>query len=238
MALTIKEYLQNGGYVYLEGGDALGNDQVSNTALLNLFGLLISTNGTGSNPISSLEGKPSAITHDLVFTGNSQASNDSIDKFAQSSTGVVAFVENGYGTVAVQQSISGGRRSFCFSYALSRLTDGEYPNTREELLQRILNLFDIYTGEPEIPSPAEFTLDVFPNPFGQSIRIEYRLDEDCPVTLTLFNQLGQTIQVLSNEYQSAGHHPAIWNASGFPSGIYLLQLKTGKQVITKKIIKH
>ncbi|MBE0637851.1 MAG: T9SS type A sorting domain-containing protein, partial [Bacteroidales bacterium] len=76
------------------------------------------------------------------------------------------------------------------------------------------------------------------NPFGQSIHIEYRLDEDSPVTLTLFNQLGQAVEVLCNEYQTAGQHPAIWDASGFPSGIYLLQLKTGKQVITKKIIKQ
>lgn len=238
MAETVKTYLEAGGYVYLEGGDALGNDQADNTALINLFGLNITTNGTGDNPINSLQGKPTAITHDMVFTGNSQSSNASIDKYAQSSSGTTAFTEAGYGTVAVQHSIENGRRTFCFSYSLANLTDGDYPSTREELLQRILNFFDIYTGEPERPSPAAFTLEAYPNPLGQSIHIEYRLAEACQVTLTLFNQLGQTIEVLCNEYQSAGHHPAIWNASDAPSGIYLLQLKTGKQVITKKIIKQ
>ena len=133
----VNDYLESGGYVYLEGGDALGNNQVNNTQLLNLFGLIAATNGTGTNPINSLEGKPTAITHDMVFTGNSQVSNDSIDKYAPSSNGKTAFTESGYGTVAVQQSISNGRRTFCFSYSLADLTDGEYPNTREELLHRI-----------------------------------------------------------------------------------------------------
>ena len=114
MASVLIDYLESGGYVYLEGGDALGNDQVNNTQLLNLFGLVAATNGTGTNPINSLEGKPTAITHDLVFTGNSQVSNDSIDKYAPSSSGKTAFTETGYGTVAVQQNITGGRRSFLF----------------------------------------------------------------------------------------------------------------------------
>jgi PKD repeat protein len=230
MALTIKEYLENGGYVYLEGGDALGNDQASNMPLLNLFGLTITTNGTGDNPISSLEGNPTAITHDMVFTGSSQVSFESIDKFAQSSIGKVAFVENGYGTVAVQQSIPDGRRTFCFSYALAKLNDGEYPNTHEELLNRILNFFDIYTGEPEFESSAE-GLNISPNPSNDKITISHPAFITIS-NLSIFNVNGEKVierQLIENETQI--------DISALPPGIYFVKLQNLRMVEVGKFIK-
>ena len=149
MSLTLIDYLVDGGYVYLEGGDALGYDQVANTQLLNLFGLA-SANDGAENPINSLAGPAAAITNGMVFTSNSQVSNAWIDKYVPMANGITAFIEDNYGNVAVQQSVTNGRRTFCFSYALSKLTDGDYPNTREELLHRILNFFDIYTADPEV----------------------------------------------------------------------------------------
>ncbi len=80
MANIIFDYLEGGGYVYLEGGDALGYDQVTNTQLLELFGLASATDGT-ANPINSLEGQPDALTNEMIFTGNNQVSNSYIDKY-------------------------------------------------------------------------------------------------------------------------------------------------------------
>ena len=233
MALTIKEYLQNGGYVYLEGGDALGKDQAANSTLLNLFGLLVTTNGTGSNPISSLEGKPSAITHDMVFTANSQVSNDSIDKYAQSSNGVVAFVENGYGTVAVQHNISGGRRTFCFSYALSRLTDGEYPNTREELLQRILNFFDIYTGDREMDF-NNGSLTIYPNPGHQNIFLKIpEMEAGEGFSVSFFDITGQ--QIYQGQFYNSSRG---LNVGDLNKGLYFIKLKNSQKTFIGKFIKQ
>lgn len=228
MALTIREYLESGGYVYLEGGDALGSDQASNTSLLNLFGLTITTNGTGENPISSLEGKPTVITHDMIFTGSSQASFESIDKYAQSSSGKVAFVENGYGTVAVQQSIADGRRTFCFSYALSRLTDGEFPNTRVELLNRILNFFDIYTNVPERAELNECAVDIFPNPCRNNLIISTSSGEKIAYAI-IYNQTGQIVMKRTPINNTL-------DISKLPSGIYFIQLISDQMITVKKII--
>jgi PKD repeat protein len=230
MALTISEYLESGGYVYLEGGDALGNDQASNTSLLSLFGLMITTNGTGSNPISSLDGKPTAITHDMVFTGSSQASFESIDKYAQSSNGKVAFVENVYGTVAVQQSIPNDRRTFCFSYALSRLTDGEFPNTRVELLNRILNFFDIYTGDTENKIQQTASVVIYPNPCSAVINIF--VSSGIAIDLALiYNQTGQKVlqgKPVNNTLDISKLQP----------GIYIIELATGQGKVKQKLIIH
>ena len=123
---AIIDYLEAGGYVYLEGGDALGWDQAGNSYLLELFGLQDAIDG-GTNPINSLQGRPDAITNEMLFTSNNQISNSYIDKFIPSDNAVSAFFESGYGTVGVQQSIPDDRRTFCFSYSLANLTDGETP---------------------------------------------------------------------------------------------------------------
>jgi serine protease len=237
MAAVLTDYLENGGYVYLEGGDALGNDQVNNAQLLNLFGLVAATNGTGTNPINSLEGKPAAITHDMVFNSNSQISNTSIDKYAPSANGKTAFTESGYGTVAAQQSISNGRRTFCFSYSLSDLTDVEYPNTREELLHRIMNFFDIYTYVPEIEEQPSINCKVYPNPFGNSTILDYQLSENSLVTLTLFNHLGQKVAILVNDQQSRGAQQVQWNANGLPAGVYYYHISAGNSVKVGKMVR-
>ncbi len=72
-AATISDYLENGGCVYLEGGDAFGWDQSGNNALLNLFGVASADDGT-ENYIDSLAGQPMAITSDMLFSSSSQAS--------------------------------------------------------------------------------------------------------------------------------------------------------------------
>jgi len=232
MAAVLKEYLESGGYVYLEGGDALGNDQVNNTQLLNLFGLVAATNGTGTNPINSLEGKPAAITHDLVFTGNSQVSNDSIDKYAPSSYGKTAFTENGYGTVAVQQNIPGGRRSFCFSYSLADLSDGDYPNTREELLHRIMNFFDIYTSEPELSDVSNIRLDLFPNPCLDEILITFP-DLGEHAVLSIFTVGG--VKVMDRRVTDNSMRLDI---SALPRGVYFVSAQDANGVVVRKLIKQ
>jgi serine protease len=142
MAATIIDYLENGGYVYMEGGDALGYDQVGNITFLNLFGLASAVDGT-TNYIDSLAGQPDAITHEILFTSSSQLTNKYIDIFTPLGNATAAFIESNYGIVAVQYTGDFDQRSFCFSYALTDLDDGVPPNVRDTLLQRILDFFDI-----------------------------------------------------------------------------------------------
>jgi len=137
MASVVKTYLEVGGKVYLEGGDALGYEQASNTALLNLFGLSSASDGT-TNIIDGLAGQSGAITNGMLFTSSTQVSNTYIDIISPS-TGAVSFIESSYGNVAVQNVGSYAQKTFCFSYALSQLVDGTSPSTRYDLLGEITN---------------------------------------------------------------------------------------------------
>ena len=235
MANTIIDYLNGGGYVYLEGGDALGFDQADNSQLLGLFGLVSGVDG-GTNPIDSLQGQADALTNEMLFTGDSQSSNSYIDRYEPFANATTAFIESNYGTVAVQQSIPGDRRTFCFSYALAYLNDGEMPNTREELLNRILNFFDIYTAVPEVQESDGISCKIYPNPMSTNATIQYFLPEDSQVILEIYNSTGQKIMEPSNGNQLKGEHSVQWNVGGVPAGIYYYSLRSGKQVHSGKII--
>lgn len=80
----------------------------------------------------------------------------------------------------------------------------------------------------------------YPNPFNPSTTISYTLNEPAQVSLKVYNMLGAEIATLVNEQQSAGQKTVSWNAlnssgSTLPSGLYIYQLKAGKQVLTKKM---
>ncbi len=141
-ATTISDYLENGGCVYLESGDAFGFDQNENYALLNLFGLASADDGT-VNFIDSLTGQAMALTSDMLFSSSSQPSIAYIDIYEPLPGAMAAFNESDYGIVAIQHSGDFNQRTFCFSYALAELDDAAFPNTRAELLNRICQFFDV-----------------------------------------------------------------------------------------------
>jgi hypothetical protein len=235
MAGIIIDYLENGGYVYMEGSSNMGWCQLNNYKLYELFGL-VSASYESSNPIDSLGGQPDALTGDMLFTGNNQANNLFIDKYEPSADGKTAFVESGYGKVAVQNIGPNGQRTFCFSYSLADLADGEMPNTRDELFNRILNFFDIYTDVPVLVEQASMNCKVYPNPVKTRATIQYNLPEDSQVSLEIFNSKGQKISQLLNGKQFEGVHSMQWNAEGMPAGIYYYSLRSGKQASTGKIV--
>ena len=117
-AALVQDYLESGGKVYIEGGDALGWDQAENRDLLSLFGLNGTSDGN-TNIINSLQGQNGSITEGMLFSSSTQKNNAYIDTYSTDSSGIVAFIESDYGTVGVQNSGTHGQKTFCFSYALS-----------------------------------------------------------------------------------------------------------------------
>jgi hypothetical protein len=54
--------------------------------------------------------------------------------------------------------------------------------------------------------------------------------------LAIYTLLGQEVAVLVNEKKSAGTWTALWNAAGFPSGVYFYQLQLGNSIQAKKMV--
>ncbi len=76
----------------------------------------------------------------------------------------------------------------------------------------------------------------FPNPFNPTTTISFSLTEPQTVTLTLFNQLGETVTVLLSGEMTRGEHAVKWDASAYPSGIYFYRLSTKNGTSVKKLM--
>ncbi len=141
---TVQTYLENGGRLYLEGRDALGWDQRNNTALHNLFSLDDADDGPQDKPpLESIFGQNSSLAEDITFTGSTQTSYVYVDIFTPGGNGIGAFLELDFGIVAAQGEGAFGQKTFCFSYALAELVDGEFPNIRNRLSEKLLEFFEI-----------------------------------------------------------------------------------------------
>ena len=91
-------------------------------------------------------------------------------------------------------------------------------------------------------SSQEFLLyDAYPNPFNPSTRLRYRIPEAGNVRLEIFNAVGQKVAGVVNEFQQAGRHEIVWNATntnGLPlnGGTYFGRLQAGGFERTVKLL--
>jgi hypothetical protein len=162
---NVENFLKNGGRVYLESGDALGYEQAGNSDLLSLFGISAGYDGPPSHTFAGLTGFAGTVTADMHFNQTTQSPIDWIDNFDIAPAGQVAFFEPTVGNVAVQNTGSYGQRTFAFSYALAKLTDATEPSTKNTLLHRILDFFQVYNQTPSqttLISPLDNTT-IYPN---------------------------------------------------------------------------
>ncbi|MCU0234274.1 MAG: S8 family serine peptidase, partial [Thermoanaerobaculales bacterium] len=159
---AIESYLRAGGRLYLEGSDTLGYDVydlVDGESLLPLFGIASGVDG-GTNPIDGLDGQNGTLAEGMRFTDTDQDPVEWIDIFTPG-TGAAAFVESGYGVVAVQHAGSFGQRTFGFAYSIADLVDGA--TTRGQLLDAILDF--LQPGEePPAVSPRRAGRRLTPSP--------------------------------------------------------------------------
>lgn len=140
--------------------------------------------------------------------------------------------------------------------------EGLYANGNWWDLNEVGNHWSDYEGNPGYPSfyeipgegdgvdhypnkapiPKEFSIaQNFPNPFNPSTTIEYTLPHDAPVSLTIYNILGQKVRTLVNEHQPAGYKRIVWDSKDdegceVASGIYFYKIKAGEFTKSKKMM--
>ncbi len=85
--------------------------------------------------------------------------------------------------------------------------------------------------------PAWFELGQnYPNPFNPTTAISYQLPAISFVTLRVFDMLGREVATLVNEICQPGVYAVHWDASSFPSGVYVYRLQAGANVASRKMV--
>ncbi|MEA3446251.1 MAG: alpha/beta hydrolase-fold protein [Bacteroidota bacterium] len=76
---------------------------------------------------------------------------------------------------------------------------------------------------------------IFPNPSSGLINISYNFSKPGPVTIELWNIVGQKEATLQSHKQLYGDNSL--DISAFPNGIYFIRIDNGTETFTQKIIK-
>ncbi len=114
-------------------------------------------------------------------------------------------------------------------------TSGDDWNWAPEKKIVVRNSVGIQNISSEVP--ASFKLEQnFPNPFNPSTKIKFSLPESTIATLTIYDVSGKVIDKAFNEKLNAGVYEYQLNGANLSTGIYFYSLKTGSNVITKKMI--
>jgi len=153
--------------------------------------------------------------------------------------------DNGVWTVEFKRANSGSDFDFAvpsggtvdFTHEIFDNTGGGHPNDGFDATKYTLDFSTITGVNDETNIPIEFALNQnYPNPFNPSTTIEYSLPGQANVKITIYDALGNELEVLFSGNNSAGTHRLNWNASDYASGIYFYEMNTGKFNQVKKML--
>lgn len=89
----------------------------------------------------------------------------------------------------------------------------------------------------EASLPRDYRLDQnYPNPVNPTTTIRFALPKQVPVTLTVYNLLGQTVSTLVEGNLPPGEYQITLNAMDLPTGLYLYRLRAGRFTQSRKLV--
>lgn len=101
------------------------------------------------------------------------------------------------------------------------------------------NWYDTFLDvrESKTTMPIQFQLlQNYPNPFNGNTTFVYELPSSGKVVVNIYSLLGRKIETLVNQYQNAGTYQVVWDATNYPSGVYIYRLMYGNQLFTRKCL--
>ncbi|MBU1009296.1 MAG: T9SS type A sorting domain-containing protein [Bacteroidetes bacterium] len=229
-------YLDQGGKLYLEGGDTWAYDQP--TAVHPYFG--ISGTADGSGDLGTINGLAGTFAEGFSFTYS--GTNSYIDQLSTNGTTAYAILQNQNPSyVTAIANAAEGYKTIGASCMFSGLTGAEETD-QTAFMAQMLGFFGIpyvWTGVDENPG---FTGQwvVYPNPMTDKATFTLTTTEHCRVSITLYNLSGQEVATVADQDVPAGTHNFEWTsaASGtLVKGVYFGKLTINNTTTTTKLIK-
>ncbi|MCB2221347.1 MAG: T9SS type A sorting domain-containing protein [Bacteroidetes bacterium] len=237
----LKEYLLDGGNLYMEGRVTWADDpqtpvhSMFNIDVVNYTMFLIQeVNGTTGSFASNLS---------FGYDGNNPVNDYSIEPVAPA-FGLFTTQDIEHGAMVAFNE--GTYRTIGSTIEFGKLVDGESPSTKAELMQLFLDWFEgTLTGVDENNAVQNNTglTACSPNPFTDATVLEVNLHESVFISLKVYNLQGQAIKTLFEGEMQKGTNQIPWdgaNLQGEPcdAGIYIVKLVNGTQTISTKLIKQ
>jgi hypothetical protein len=80
-----------------------------------------------------------------------------------------------------------------------------------------------------LTSQKQFSHSAFPNPFLQTLTLEYQLPEEGMVNIALFDQYGRLISEIEDGFRTTGNHQVKYDGASLAPGIYHYSIKYSGQ---------
>jgi len=85
--------------------------------------------------------------------------------------------------------------------------------------------------------PLDFNIhSIYPNPFNPTTIISFSIPVFGLTTITAYDITGRELETLTNTVLSGGNYSIDWNASSYPSGVYLIRMDSGDFTQTQKVV--
>ncbi|MDH4069908.1 MAG: FG-GAP-like repeat-containing protein [Ignavibacteria bacterium] len=117
-------------------------------------------------------------------------------------------------------------------------------NQRYEIIEPAARVTAIHEDVPTENMESSALLELrpnYPNPFNPSTTIRYSLGVDSPVSVRVYNMVGQEVATLVDGFQKAGEQSIAWHGvnnfgQAVASGVYFYKIRAGSAVITQKML--
>ncbi len=235
----LKEYLLNGGNLYMEGRITWSEDPA--TPVHPLFNIL--SVDTSWFQYSFIEGMDGTFTEgaNLEYSGQSPVGHYALAP-AENAFNIFQTQEPSY-VIGIAND-AGDYKTIGTTFEFGKMIDGESPSTKVELMQKILNWFDGITTDVELQNITNEgkLISNYPNPFTTQTTFTIDLQTDSYVTLKIVDVQGKLIKILlNNKNITSGKSVVTWDAknrygNNVTPGLYFGVMKTDSETEIIKLI--
>jgi len=81
-----------------------------------------------------------------------------------------------------------------------------------------------------------YAISNYPNPFNPETDIVVDIPAESNISVNVYNITGQLVRTIFNGSLSSGRHSFVFTGRGLPSGIYLVSMNTGNNMVNRKIV--
>ncbi len=256
--MKIKEFLQNGGNLFLSGAEIAWDLDYKGSAadkdfIWNYLKIKYSQDAPNNQPGVYFKVEPvsgtmfenlPAFYFDDGTHGTYIVKYPDVVTGINGGTGILKYSgvseSSGYGGIFYDGMFPSGTKKGKLLY-LGFPFETIYPDsTRRILMNKILEFFSSPSGTEtgvidQLPKNFELYQN-YPNPFNPETTIKFALPHEAFVLLKIYSIDGREVAVLVNSRESAGFHTVNFNANRLASGVYLYTISADGFFKSKKLM--
>ena len=120
---------------------------------------------------------------------------------------------------------------------MDKIAISNYGTAPEGMGEEAENLCEPTSILDLIEIPKDYALEQnFPNPFNPATQFVYSLPKISEVNISIYNIIGERVEVLYSGKRNAGKYHITWDGSKYSSGTYFIRFKADDNIQIKKCI--